>query len=125
MSALFPWPWAAVSPELMALSGSALLGLAVGGVTWALMDLLSRPRRERGELGVFEHQRRTRLREGSLVYRWFEPFIDALAPGRAGGPPERLVRLKRDLSLAGDPLPWVPEEYLATKLIESGFVALS
>jgi tight adherence protein C len=110
--------------ESLALLASAVAGLAVAGLTQAIVGLLSVPRVDQTQVSVFEYQRRLRLREGSQVYRWFEPFIDPLAVREGGARPEALARLKRNLALCGVTLPWKPEEYLAAKKIEACLVGL-
>jgi tight adherence protein C len=64
-----------------------------------------------------ERRRRTRLREGSNIHRWFEPTIDALAWLNRKLWPEWMDRLAQGLELV-EPLPWRPEEYLAVKQVE-------
>src|SRR5437868_4004133 len=97
-----------MSPEDLMLYGSIATGVAVFGLCWVVLALLSVPRAA-GELGVFEFKRRVLLRERSQLYRWFEPWIDPLARQLGGGAPAPLTQLRRNLSLAGNPLPWKPE----------------
>src|SRR5262249_13342845 len=64
-----------------------------------------------------ERRRRGRLRDGSRVYRWFEPTIDSLAWLNRRLSPERMDRLARRLELV-EPVPSTPEEYVAAKQLE-------
>jgi tight adherence protein C len=111
-------------PEDLMLYGSIATGVAVASLVWVVLGLLSVPRAA-GELGVFEFKRRIRLREGSQLYRWFEPWIDPLARQLGGGAPAPLAQLRRNLSLAGNPLPWKPEEFLAAKYVEGMLVGVA
>lgn len=86
----------------------------------------------------FEEQRRQRLRAGDMVYRQFEPLVDQLAEWnkkRSAAQqnklsvnktriPTRLERLGQNLVTAAEKLPWLPEEYLACRQIESVLAGL-
>jgi tight adherence protein C len=114
----------AADPDSLALWASLAMGLSVAGFAWVSIHLLSFPRRDKGELGIFEHQRRTLLREGSQTYRWFEPLLDYLAARRAASDQASLALLRRNLRLGGETLPWKPEEYLAGRLVEAALTGL-
>ena len=98
-------------------------GLATASLLYILADILLRPRVVDRELGVFEEQRRVKLRAQNATYRWFEPWIDQLARGFQGRDAAQLTGLAKGLVLAGLP-GWRPTEYLATRRIEAILAAV-
>jgi tight adherence protein C len=110
--------------ELLLLS-SALWGLAwLGFAAWVL-GFLTRPAGKPAAQSSFEAARRQKLRAGSWVYRWFEAGIDKLARRHARRPNSRLEKIRKDLVVAGEPLPITAEEYLAFRQLESFLVAVA
>lgn len=101
-----------------------LTGLAAGLVGRAVVTFLTKPRYSGSRPLDFELNRRMRLREGSAVYRGFEPLIEALAGWNLSNP-KRMEQLKRALAIAKEMLPWKPEEFLAAKQIESLLAGLA
>lgn len=83
-------------------------------------------RRQSGPIDRLEENRREKMREGYAIYRWFEPLIRELAAinhAMMGEP--TLAVMQNDLAVARARLPWLAEEYLATKQVEClllGFV---
>jgi tight adherence protein C len=110
------------------LVASLLLGLAVGYGFWQFAAVLSYPRELLGDSHPFELERRKQLRDGNAIYRWFEPIIEELGTAFRKHPPTSLDALEHNLVVSREPLPWRPEEFLATKWVEaivSGFVLFS
>lgn len=101
------------------LVSSLLLGLALGYGLWQLLAVLSYPRDRLGDAHPFERQRREELRAGNAIYRWFEPMIEEIGGFFRKHPPTSLDELAHNLAVSREPLPWKPEEYLATKYMEA------
>ncbi len=110
------------------LLSSVLLGAALGYGLWQFLAVLSYPRELLGESHPFELERRKQLRDGNAIYRWFEPIIEELGTAFRKHPPTSLDNLEHNLTVSREPLPWRPEEFLATKWVEaivSGVVLFS
>lgn len=95
------------------------IGIAVAWFSWNFLRLLTRQTRTQAESWEFEVDRRIRLRAGSSIYRWFEPLIDELAGRTTTRDPSILKDLQREIDTAPGTPPWKPEEYLASKQVES------
>ncbi len=97
---------------------SLLIGIAVAGVAYVLIDIMLRPRVVSRSLGRFEVDRREKMRAASATYRLFEPWVDELAAPilRANN---GLDLVQQHLLSAGIAVPWTPAEFLATKRIEA------
>ncbi len=97
---------------------SLLMGAAVAGIAFVLLEIIFRPRTIDPILGRFEEDRRGRLRQASSTYRLFEPWVDQFAAGfahmEAG-----LNTIQQHLLAAGVTVPWTPAEFLAAKRIEA------
>ncbi|MEQ8789190.1 MAG: type II secretion system F family protein [Pirellulaceae bacterium] len=106
---LDPLSWAALGATAFAWG---FLAWAIGGVVLS--------RRRATSVDPLEEKRVESLREGNATYRLFEPLIVELARiVRGAMSPEQRERDALDLLVAKARLPWMPEEYLATKLTES------
>lgn len=106
-------------PEAIGLqiAAAVLWGLCAAGVGWVLLELATRPRTVSEHLGPFEVSRRQQLRTANALYRWFEPWIDELAPPAPDPLTPAWRQLQRDLAGSGDRLPWLPGEFLATQRV--------
>lgn len=97
---------------------SLLMGGAVAGIAFVLLQIITRPRTIDPLLGRFEEDRRQKIRQSSTTYRLFEPWVDQLATER-----ERsglgLAVVQQHLMTAGITVPWTPAEYLSTKRVEA------
>lgn len=95
-----------------------LMFLAVSGIAWVLMSIILKPRQIDARLGRFEVDRRSRVRESSVTYNLFEPWVDELsAPFEKSG--RGLVEVSQNLAASGISVPWNPAEFLATKRVEA------
>ena len=95
-----------------------LMFLAVSGIAWVLMSIILKPRRIDARLGRFEVDRRSRVRESSVTYHLFEPWVDELSvPFEKSG--RGLVEVSQNLAASGISVPWNPAEFLATKRVEA------
>jgi tight adherence protein C len=101
------------------LLASAVLAGAVACLVWQLIAIVTYPRERLGTMHPFEHQRRSELRAGNTIYRWFEPVVDELAAMIARLQPEAMAVLERNLIASREKLPWRPEEFLSTKWLEA------
>jgi tight adherence protein C len=108
----------------MLLFVSALMGCAIGGIAFVLVDLVVRQRSFDPRLGRFEVDRRNAIREKSTTYRLFEPWVDDWVPWFERNYDEtKLEPVKKHLAASGSELPWVPVEFLAIRRIEAIFSA--
>ena len=101
------------------LLASLLLGGALGYAIWQVFEVLAYPRVLLGGKKPFELERREKLRGGNSIYRWFEPMIEELGEFFRKHPPTSLDDLAHNLAVSREPLPWRPEEFLATKYLEA------
>ncbi len=97
---------------------SLLMGAAVAGIVFVLLEIIFRPRTIDPLLGRFEEDRRGRLRQASSTYRLFEPWVDQFAVGFARME-TGLSTIQQHLLAAGVTVPWTPAEFLAAKRIEA------
>ncbi len=104
----------------MPLLATVLMALSLAGVAYVLVDIIVRTRFVDEQLGRFEVNRRERIREASITYRLFEPWVDELAEpiGRKAKAKE-LEAIQQYLLASGIAAPWKPAEFLATKRIEA------
>ena len=102
------------------LAASTALGLAVAWPAgWVAATVLG-TRVDPAGASSFERERRGRLRRASLIYRWFEPWVDALVVRtRTAAPSRPLQALALDLVRSDEPVPWSAAEYRAAKTIEA------
>jgi len=101
------------------LLASVVVGLAVGYFCWQLLAVLTYPRDRLGDSHPFELQRREELRAGNMIYRWFEPLVDEIAPIVGRRRRDAMDALQRYLIAGREKLPWRPEEFLAVKWLEA------
>lgn len=102
----------------MLVVAAIVMGLAVGGVAFVLLEIITRPRTVDVKLGRFEITRREKLREDSTTYRLFEPWVDQLAgPMESSG--RGLGEVQQHLLASGVTVPWTPAEFLACKRVEA------
>ncbi|MFO1019428.1 MAG: type II secretion system F family protein [Planctomycetales bacterium] len=99
-----------------------LMGFAVGWVAWSVCRILFAPRTT-ANLGIYETERRERLRDENPVYRWFEPLIDELSVSQpAANQTQQKIALA--LRMLPDWPPWTPQDFAATKKVEAGLTGL-
>jgi len=98
---------------------SAVLAAAVALAVWQLLAIVTYPREQLGPAHPFEQQRRSELRAGNTIYRWFEPVVDDLAALVGHWQPEAMAALEQNLIASREKLPWRPEEFLSTKWLEA------
>lgn len=115
-----------LTPETLMQLGSVAVGAAVALALGLLLRWMGTAV-ENPAWSSFERRRRQQLRDGSSVYRGFEALADQLAAWNRGRRSRRpmLDKLGRDLLTAANPVPWLPEEYLAVRQVESGLAALA
>jgi tight adherence protein C len=101
------------------LVSSLLLGAALGYGLWQIFEVLAHPRDQLGDSHPFELQRRSELRAGNSIYRWFEPVVEEIGAFFRKYPPTSLDQLAHNLIVSREKLPWRPEEFLATKYLEA------
>lgn len=99
--------------------GTALLAAAVGWFCYEILSLVTYPRNLLGSTHPFEVQRRTELRAGNIVYRWFEPLVDELGAFFTRKENPRIKSLGVSLVAGREKLPWKPEEFLGVKWLEA------
>lgn len=100
---------------------SLLMALSVGWLVRTICQILFGPR-EGGPAGLYERERRERLREANPVYRWFEPLVDELAAKETKNQNQEKIALA--LKLLPDWPPWTPQDFLATRKVEAGLAGL-
>lgn len=104
---------------------SALMGVGVAAVGWFVMSILFSKRQYPASATSFEVARRDRMRAESSMYRWLEPAIDEVAEWvRGANDAKKLEQLQRDLIVAREPLPWLPAEFIAAKIVEGTLAGL-
>src|SRR5688572_7405793 len=98
---------------------SVLVGGAVASLAWIVASLLTAPREISPTLGRFEESRRQQLRNSNVLYRCFEPWVDEILGVVQSQLSGIVKQLGHDLPAVASRVPWQPEEYLATTIIES------
>ena len=96
-------------------------------VTWFVIQLqriLQRHITERAAPWEFEEARRIRIRRENTAFRLFEPLIDELSESKLLSSVVRPDKVNRALTSGGSPLPWKPDEFVATKFMEGILVAV-
>ena len=73
---------------------SLAVGASAAAFVWFLLDVITREREDLGK-DSFERGRRARLREGSRIYRWFEPLLEDLDRMGLVGDPANPVNVAR------------------------------
>jgi pilus assembly protein TadC len=109
----------AVGMGAVGLASSALLGGAVGLLTWEIGRILAEPRKDLTLTNLLEQQRRTILRQRSKSYRMLEPLIDRLEPYCRALFARRLPDLQLNLEMVEPQTPWLAAEYLVLKVLEA------
>jgi tight adherence protein C len=97
---------------------SLVIAVAVGWFCWQLMVIVTYPRQLLGTSHPFELHRRTELRGGSTVYRWFEPLIEELVARFGRRERVSMATLRQCLTASREKLPWKAEEFVAAKWVE-------
>jgi hypothetical protein len=99
-------------------TSTALLGVSCIWLAGIIMAIVERHRKHAAASWEFEEVRRIQLREGNPTYRCFEPLIDELTTTRVV---RKLTTEKICLALGrgGDTLPWKPEEFVGTAVMQS------
>lgn len=110
-------------PAPLILISSVLLGIAIAWAFRIALAGLGGRLEPEDRLSSFERLRRQRMREESGFYTRFEVLLRQLAERHRQRQSAQLLRLARDLP-AAEPLPWLPEEYLAAQQIKSVIAAL-
>ena len=106
--------------------GSVLMGAGASAVAWRVMSVLTCQRQTPPGATSFELARRERMRAESSLYRWFEPLIDEVGElARSQTNAKQLEQLDRDLVVAREPLPWLPAEFIAAKIVEGSLAGLA
>lgn len=100
------------------ITSTTILGISCVWLAGRIMAIVERHRKHAVASWEFEELRRIQLREGNQAYRCFEPLIDELASTRAV---RHLTSEKIQLALSrgAEPLPWKPEEFVGTAVMES------
>lgn len=108
--------------EIFQQYGQLVASIGVGCATFtfgiAIIHVVFSWRQDGGEGGTFERERRGRLRSEQIVFRIAEPLIVELADAIKKNFKTGFDSLRQNLVIAREPLPWRPEEFLATKLVE-------
>mgnify|MGYP001601899294 CR=1 FL=1 len=100
------------------LMACGLLAGSVSFAAWTIMQVIACPKEELNRGNAFERDRLQKLRNGSSVFRWFEPLVRELE-GFYDPLAERNRQLIRHLKLSGEKIPWKPTEFLSVKNIEA------
>lgn len=100
---------------------AVLMGLSVGWFAWTLCRVLFGPRKG-GPQGLYERERRQKIRDANPVYRWFEPLIDELVPFEK--PSHQQDKIALALRMLPDWPPWTPQDFMATRKVEAGLSGL-
>ncbi len=103
---------------------SGLFFVSVSSAAWTIFQVLSYPKSKLDRGNSFELKRLEDVRQGSSVFRWFEPIVNELA-SFSDPRGQRLVQLQRNLKVSDETVPWKPEEFLATKSIEAFLSAVA
>jgi len=109
------------APPATRLGLSVLMAIGVGWLALTVCRILFGPRRG-GPQGLYERERREKIRAVNPVYLWFEPLIDELVPSEKPGPQQDKIALA--LRMLPDWPPWTPQDFMATRKVEAGLSGL-
>ncbi len=93
-----------------------------GAVFWfanQITSMISRPVVTDAQLWQHEDQRKRKLREKSLLYRWFQPLCDDLDNCTWLHVLGNIHSIEASLSRGGSELPWKASEYLAVGAVRT------
>lgn len=111
----------AAAPPATRLGLSLLMALSVGWLAWTLCQILFGPRKG-GPQGLYERERRSKIREANPVYLWFEPLVDELVSAEKSSHQQDKIALA--LRMLPDWPPWTPQDFMATRKVEAGLSGL-
>lgn len=111
----------AAAPPATRMGLSLLMALSVGWLAWTICRILFGPRRG-GPQGLYERERREKIRAANPVYLWFEPLIDELVSSEK--PSHQQDKIALALRMLPDWPPWTPQDFMATRKVEAGLSGL-
>lgn len=111
----------AAAPPATRMGLSLLMALSVGWLAWTICRILFGPRRG-GPQGLYERERREKIRAATPVYLWFEPLIDELVSSEK--PSHQQDKIALALRMLPDWPPWTPQDFMATRKVEAGLSGL-
>lgn len=100
---------------------SIFLAAAVGWLAAAVVRVMFGPRLGASQ-GMYERERRERIRAESPVFLWLEPLVDELA--RSQKVTDDHEKIARALRMLPDWPPWTPQDFLATRKVEAGLCGI-
>lgn len=107
------------------LAGAVLAGLAAGWLAFRLLAIAQRDPTTTAQSWDFEARRKIQLRDGSLLFRWFEPLIDELSElpflQRVG----QSESVESSLRQGGSALPWRASEFVGTAAMQGIITGLA
>ena len=106
---------AQLSVELYGFVASILVGLAVFLLFYVVFTVLETDDQEQDVDWQYDINRINELRKASLLYRFFQPVIQAMAILNRKAFRSELPEIYREIQAAGLPRVWTPEEYLASQ----------
>lgn len=113
----------AQTSEFLPLLASGLVGGGVFVVAWWVVRALQSDDLRQGSEWRYDVSRMNELRKLDGTYRMFFPLIRVFARFNRGAFPDKLPEISRQISAAGLPRFWLPEEYLAKMQLRTLFIA--
>jgi tight adherence protein C len=107
------------------LAASICWGVAVGAMVFFIGSILRMDRTRFDGSGTFEKHRRDQLRQANFVFRYFEPLVVEISGVLSSRAIRLLPELRRDLVISREPLPWKPDEFLATKILDAILIGIA
>ncbi len=102
----------AVAPSPLPTLACGFVGIAVFVLTRIILVTLHSEDLEQDDDWQYDVNRINELRQHSLIYRVFQPVIQALAKINRGAFREQLPDINRETQASGLPRFWTPEEFL-------------
>lgn len=110
-----------VGQSLLSLAAAACTGVACSAYSLVFTSAIA-ARRFNDSPQLLERQRIEKLRDKSLIFRWFEPLVYEWRGLFAADEASSMVRLQRALDSVPDGLPWKASEFKAVNLV-AGVIA--
>jgi len=106
------------------IAATVLCGAAAFWFAHQIVGMVLRPVKVGPQFWQHEEQRKTKLRENSMLYRWFEPLCEDMVDCKWIHFLGNVRSVEVSLAQGGSELPWKASEYLAVGVVRMTLAAL-
>jgi tight adherence protein C len=101
---------------------SLLFGISIGWFAWTICQIFFGKRLD-SAVGLYERERRGKIRQENIVYSWFEPLVLEIAKFQTANQSRDKIELA--LRMLPDWPPWTAQDFLATRKVEAGLAGMT